>query len=183
MNKKWKVVISVVAGVVALTAVFGGVALADEKGDCSYDCAQVQMQRCGEGQGLVMGRVIGLGTLTELLGIDADEVREQRQEGKSLAEIAAEQGVDENTLVSTLVSVVGVNIQQRVDAGIITQERADLLLELVTERVTNAVNRTEIGSVGQGQRPGFASRAHGGRLGGGRYGGNGIGMQRVQSFS
>ena len=186
MKKKWKVLIITLSAIVALTMVFGGVALADEGEDYECNPGLCQPQALGVRRGLMMGPAVHSGVLSDLLGMSLDEISEQRQDGKSLVEIAAEQGVDEETLVATLVGVVEENLQQRVDDGFITQERADLLLELVTERVTDAVNRTEVGPSGSGRHLGGRI---GGRIGGrGGCGGdwtarNGGGFQRYGNFS
>ncbi|MFC2072632.1 DUF2680 domain-containing protein [Chloroflexota bacterium] len=84
-------------------------------------------------------------TVSELLGLTTDEFCEMRQEGKSLAEIATEQGVGVDELVEAIMAEKIEAVQARVDDGTITQEQADLMIQRMEERTTLAVNRTTTG--------------------------------------
>ena len=81
-------------------------------------------------------------TVSELLGLTTDELCDLRQEGKSLAEIAAEQGVAVDELVEAIMAEKIEAVQARVDDGTITQEQADLMIQQMAERTELAVNRT-----------------------------------------
>ncbi|MFC2021255.1 hypothetical protein ACFLU1_05700 [Chloroflexota bacterium] len=86
-------------------------------------------------------------TVSELLGFTPEELCELRQEGKSLAEIAAEQGVTVDELVGAIMAEKTAAVQARVDDGTITQEQADLMIQQMAERTELAVNRTTTGPV------------------------------------
>lgn len=74
-----------------------GTAADDTDGTCDRD---------GTRRGAKLGR-FGMGdTLTELLGIDAETLREKLKGGSTLADIAAEQGVDVTDVVNALVTAI-----------------------------------------------------------------------------
>ena len=66
--------------------------------------------------------------LADALGISADELEAARAEGKTIREIAEEQGIDLADLQATIESAFETRLQELVDAGTITQEQADRLL-------------------------------------------------------
>jgi hypothetical protein len=77
--------------------------------------------------------------LTDLLGIDARELRTQLRDGTTLAEIAEAQGVDVSDVVDVLVAEVEERLDNAVERGRIDQERADRKLADATERITDLV--------------------------------------------
>lgn len=82
----------------------------------------------------------GVETTTELLGIDTETLRTELQSGKTLVEIAAENGVSEDELVDALVA----DAQERLDEAaadgkIDADEAAEKSAEL-EERITERVN-------------------------------------------
>lgn len=91
-------------------------------------------------------RVIWSESMSELLGLTPEEIQAQRQEGKSLTEIAADQGVSEDELVAAILADRTEAIQQRVEDGYLTQEQADEMLEWMEQRIHEVVNRTDFGS-------------------------------------
>ena len=108
-------------------------------------------------------------TVSELLGLTTDELCDLRQEGKSLAEIAAEQGITVDELVEAIMAEKIEAVQAKIDDGTLTQEQADLIIERMTERTELAVNRTATGPVewhmgggygksGEGAGTGLANR-------------------------
>ena len=80
----------------------------------------------GEGHGGRggMGRFVD-GVAAQVLGLTTDELREQLRSGKTLAEVATDQGVDRQTLVDALVASATERLAQAVTDGKITQEQAD----------------------------------------------------------
>ena len=108
-------------------------------------------------------------TVSDVVGLSTEEICELRQEGMSLVEIAEQQGVDEQTLTDAVLAAAGEALQQKVDEGILTQEQADLILERITDRVSDDLNRTDFGPAGNGprfgQHQGPANRFGGSRLG------------------
>jgi hypothetical protein len=84
-------------------------------------------------------------TVSELLGLTPEELCDLRQEGKSLADIAAEHDITVEALVEAIMAEKIAAVQALVADGTITQEQADLMIERMTERTELAVNRTTTG--------------------------------------
>lgn len=78
----------------------------------------------------------------QALGLTPDELREQLRSGKSLAEIATDQGVDRQTLIDTLVASATQKVNEAVENGKITQERADEIIANLPERIAKLIDRT-----------------------------------------
>ena len=89
--------------------------------------------------------------ILETLGIAADELRDARQDGTSLAELAEAQGVEVATLIDALVSAAEERIAEHVADGDLTQEEADERLAEAEERITDRVNG-EAPERGDGER-------------------------------
>ena len=102
--------------------------------------------------------------LQKLAGISPEEVQAERQAGKSAVQIAAEQGVTEEALVDEVLANRSAALDEAVQAGRITQERADFMLDNMTGRITEGLNRTSVGPNGPrgGYGPASASRAQAG---------------------
>ena len=94
-------------------------------------------------------------SLAELSGKDVSDIQVQRREGKSIAEIAEENGVDQDTLVNTITEKNQGKLQTRLDAGTITQEQYDSCLQNmqqnIKERIKERSERTATGGPGPGQ--------------------------------
>lgn len=103
----------------------------------------------GEHRGEHRGAAIEI--ILETLGITADELRDARQDGTSLAELAEAQGVEVATLVDALVSAAEERIAEHVADGDLSQEEADERLAEVEERITDRVNG-EAPERGDGER-------------------------------
>jgi hypothetical protein len=67
-------------------------------------------------------------TISELLGLTPEEIHEERLEGKTLAEIANEQGITDEALIEAIVSGRVDAIEEALAEGNITQEQADWLI-------------------------------------------------------
>jgi hypothetical protein len=93
--------------------------------------------------------------VADLLGLTHEEVHAQRLEGKSLAEIAAAQGVSEDALVAAIMAAKVDFVQQRVEADILGQEQADLILQQMEQRIYQMVNQTALGPGEYGGACGF----------------------------
>lgn len=110
--------------------------------------------RDGTRRGTKLGR-FGMGdTLTEVLGIDAETLREKLKEGSTLADIAAEQGVEVADVVEALVTAI-------------SEKAAEHDREIDTERLTAMIT-----AFVNGERPEGDDRRHGRR--GLHHGGKGI---------
>lgn len=67
--------------------------------------------------------------IAEALGLTPDELQAQLDEGKRLAEIAEEQGVEASEIQAAMKAVRVARIEQAVADGKLTQEQADQILE------------------------------------------------------
>ncbi len=75
------------------------------------------------------------------LGITTDQLRTALQEGKTLAQVAQDEGVSRTDLVSKLVAAAKAQLAEDVRAGRITQAQADQLSQDVEQRITDKIDR------------------------------------------
>lgn len=101
----------------------------------------------------------GLDAAADALAMTEEDVRDALADGKTLAEVAGEQGISVDALVDALVAEHQARLDEAVAEGDLTQEQADERLAAAEERVTAFVN---------GERPERPERPAG--LGGGRRG-------------
>jgi polyhydroxyalkanoate synthesis regulator phasin len=113
--------------------------------------------RRGLAHGVKHAFVNAFETAAEILGLTTEEVREGLADGKSLNDLAEEQGV--SNLEAQLVAELTADIQAKVADGSITQEQADRLLENLAERVGNLVEHE--GGKFRGRFGGFGGFGHG----------------------
>ncbi|NNE94824.1 MAG: hypothetical protein HKN24_02235 [Acidimicrobiales bacterium] len=99
-------------------------------------------------------------TVTEVLDLSAEEIHEAFQNGTTLAELSEAQGVPVDTLIDALVTATESEVAEHLEAGDITQEQADRILESLEERVTTMVNADRPIREGRG-RHGHRHRGHG----------------------
>jgi len=83
--------------------------------------------------------------LLKLLNLDADKLKEELQAGKSLADIAEAQGVDEGKLIDLLTEQQEANLAEAVKAGKLTQEQADKMSDNAAERIKTFIENTHPG--------------------------------------
>jgi hypothetical protein len=102
----------------------------------------------GRGPGGLGGRHGGPGAfaggvaseaLTDLLGLDAQELRQQLRDGATLAEIAAAQGVEAQAVVDELVAELDERLTNAVENGRIDQAEADEKLADAEARISDMV--------------------------------------------
>ena len=74
------------------------------------------------------------------LGMTADELRTELKAGKTIAQVAADQGVDVQDVIDALVAEVKEHLDEEVASGEHTQEEADAKLAEATARITDRVN-------------------------------------------
>jgi hypothetical protein len=91
--------------------------------------------------------------LLALLKLDAAKLKEELKAGKSLAEIAAAQGVSTEAVIDLLTKQHEEKLAEAVKAGKLTQEQADKLKENTAERVKAFVENTHVG-----KGPGFIGK-------------------------
>jgi uncharacterized protein YidB (DUF937 family) len=116
----------------------------------------------GQSQGYAGYQGLGIGygldeAVTELLGMTPEEIQAERLEGKSLVQIAADQGISEDELVNTILAVKKEALDQLVSEGTITQEQADLRLTQMEERITWPLTELKPG-VRHGLEPAVADK-------------------------
>ncbi len=81
-------------------------------------------------------------TVAETLDMTPQELLAELRDGRSIAEIAAEQGVDTQTIVDALMDQLREKLDEAVANGRLTQERADWILSQAETRITDMLNRT-----------------------------------------
>ncbi len=91
------------------------------------------------GPGMFAGGVASE-ALTDLLGIDAQELRTQLRAGATLAEIATAQGVEVQAVVDELVAELDERLTNAVENGRIDQAEADQKLADAEAKITDMVN-------------------------------------------
>jgi hypothetical protein len=134
--KKWfKISLVGLLVVGAVAVLMTGIALAQEETPTTPENTQPFPRMRGNERGL--GGEAGLAAAAEALGMTTEELSAELWAGKTLADIAEEKGVDLVELYSTVqeavtaarVTAMQDAINQAVEAGNITQENADWLLE------------------------------------------------------
>ena len=74
------------------------------------------------------------------LGMTADELRTELKAGTTIAQVAADRGVDVQDVIDALVAEVKEHLDEEVASGEHTQEEADAKLAEATARITDRVN-------------------------------------------
>jgi hypothetical protein len=110
-----------------------------------------------------LGHVGDLDAVSTYLGLTAEDLRAALADGKSLAEIAREEGKSVDGLVQALVTEAEERIDAAVADGRLTEAQAGELKEDLEDRITELVNRepgarTEFRGPGFGHRFGFQER-------------------------
>lgn len=150
--KKFGVPAGLLAGGIALGAMFAPIGLVNAQ-ETDGDTAST------DGDGRHGRHAARSGVVTDLLGLTQDELKAAFDEGKTLAEIAAEQGVSEADLVAALVEAANERIDQAVTDEKITAEEAAEKTAGLEEKITEKVNA----------EPGERRGGHGGRRGPGHH--------------
>ncbi len=84
---------------------------------------------------------VSLDSAATTLGVSAADLRSALADGKSIADVATEQGVDLQTVIDALVADASARIDQQVTDGKLTVEEAATKKAELTERITEAVNQ------------------------------------------
>lgn len=100
--------------------------------------------------------------LEELLGIDHADIHAAHVAGKSLVEIAAEKGVTEAELIEAILTGRKAALQQAVEAGRLTQNSADQMLEFMATNIQAMVEAKGMGAMMGRGVPGGMMRGYGG---------------------
>jgi hypothetical protein len=86
----------------------------------------------------------------EMLGIDGPALREALSEGKSVADIAEENGVEIGEIVGELLHERSVHLAERVADGSLTEDEAAEKLEAMEAKITERLNT--VPEAGEGLR-------------------------------
>lgn len=112
----------------------------------------------------------GLDAAAEAIGVTKQELRSALRDGKSLARVAADEGVSKDALVTALVKAAQARLDEAVAEGRLTRARADERKADLEERITEAVDRVGFGRGPGGHRHGDGRGAAGDRDGRGAAG-------------
>jgi uncharacterized protein (DUF433 family) len=85
-------------------------------------------------------RGAGLTAAATALGISEEDLRTALQDGKTIAEVAEEKGVDLQTVIDAMVAEAKTHLADEVESGQITQAQADERLADLDSRITEMVN-------------------------------------------
>lgn len=107
------------------------------------------------GHGMIGGHDNLVSIAADKLDMKLTELLTELQDGKSIADVAGEKGVDTQGIVNEYLAQVKENLDEAVAAGRITQNQADYQLQQVEQRVTDHLENT-----------GFEGFRGGGRRGG-----------------
>ncbi len=99
----------------------------------------------GPGFGRGMGGFMGdnlVSIAADKLGMKLTELLTELQNGKSIADVAKEKGVDTQTIVDAYMAQVKEKLDEAVADGRITQKQADYQLQQIEQRVTDQLDNT-----------------------------------------
>lgn len=108
------------------------------------------------GHGFMGGPVNGVNTIEAVanaLNMKPADLSAQLQSGKSLADIAAAQNVDQAKVKQAIIDAAKAQIQREVGDGLITQAQADRRLAELTPDKIDLANTPWLGGTRQGQFP------------------------------
>jgi polyhydroxyalkanoate synthesis regulator phasin len=101
----------------------------------------------GFGRGFGHGGFIGgpenslISVAANELGMTVSDLTAELQNGKSIADVASEKGVDTQTIVDAFVAQLKTTLDQAVTDGRITQAQADTMLQQAQERVPDMLDK------------------------------------------
>lgn len=119
--KKWGIVLGAIVAVGMIASVIVGGALAQG----STTQAQASQPKAGPAD--------GMNDIATLLGMTPDQIWAERVQGKTLADLAKEKGVDTQKLVDALVASQKTMLDQAVTDNRLTQAQADKWLAWYTQ--------------------------------------------------
>jgi polyhydroxyalkanoate synthesis regulator phasin len=99
----------------------------------------------GEMGGRMSGRIGGpenslISVAADQLGLTVDELLAELEDGRSIADVAEQRGVDAQTIADAYIAVRTERLDEAVAEGRITQEQADEMLAHVTEEMAEHLN-------------------------------------------
>ncbi len=87
------------------------------------------------------------------IGIEPSELADAVRSGSTIAEVAAEHGVDAEVVIDAMVAEATDQLKAAVDEGRITQDQMDKRLETLVERTTDRVNNGKPDRGSRGEKP------------------------------
>lgn len=126
---------AIASGLIGLIALGGGVAVAAPGAIAQVDEGDTARQEMRAEK-----RAQRVETLTDVLGITAEDLQAAKESGQSIADIAVAQGLDAQAVIDALVADAQARIDAKLEAGEIDAERAAAKAEKVEERITARVN-------------------------------------------
>lgn len=145
--KKKPIAIAIVTSGVVLGGLGAASAVSAQTTDGDSPDSTVEADRAerdGKGRGH-RGRGCGrsLETVAGIIGIEADELRAALDDGQSLADVAEANGVDSDAVVDALIADAETRLDEKVEAGRLTEAEADEKLAEKTERIEDRVAGVE----------------------------------------
>ena len=103
-----------------------------------------------------------VGVAAEALDMSVEDLHAELKDGKTIAEVAEEEGVDTQEIIDAYLAQLEENLAQAVEDGKITQNQADWMLEQAAERAPEQLENAFEGRCPGGKRPGGTQRPLGG---------------------
>jgi hypothetical protein len=94
----------------------------------------------------------------EALDMSVEDLHAELKDGKTIAELAEEKGVDTQGIIDAYLAGLEENLAQAVEDGKITQNQADWMLEQAAERAPEQLENAFEGRFPGGKRPGGMRR-------------------------
>lgn len=86
-----------------------------------------------------------LSVVADLLGMTQEDLLAELREGASIVDLTNEAGISPQELIEGIMSSRIERLQAAVDAGRLTQEQADAMVETMRERITDKIESDEFG--------------------------------------
>ena len=93
------------------------------------------------------------------MGLSPEELRTELQAGKSIADVAAEQGVALTDIENAIIAQVSDKLAEKVANGDLTQEEADARLEEAKSRISERLTQPFDGDAFRGRKGKLATQA------------------------
>ncbi|MBE3519409.1 MAG: DUF2680 domain-containing protein [Firmicutes bacterium] len=133
--KRMGVRLAAVAVILAVSVLWGAVVLAKPVRERPFYGSGTR----GLGIG---GPRAGLKDAAEVLGMTVDEILTAKSKGKTLAQVAAEEGITPEVLVEKILALRKAKLDALVQEGKITQEQANLALEAMKKNIEAMINES-----------------------------------------
>ncbi len=137
MSRKWQITlaVSIVGALLAVALIGAGLTFAHGP----TPTAPEGYSECGGfgGFGGMWGHGSGntmIDVAAELFGMTTEDLRAELQEGKTLLDVAQEKGFEAKDLQDAFLTARKEALQEAVDAGFITQEQADWMMQNMEQR-------------------------------------------------